>query len=172
MENNEPREASNRVITIYTDGSCHPVTGKGSWAAIILFRGQKVVLSGKVKDTTHQRMELVAAIEALSYVHLRETAGEKIEIFTDSQYLAELPRRREKLLLSGFKTRKNTPLSNSDLIRQLLLMFEKIEVRMIKVPSHEKNNGTVNYNREADLWARKVLRDFVKKAGDAEAGCL
>ncbi len=57
-----------KVIIIYTDGSCNPKIGIGAWATIIFINEGKITLEGSAKDTTHQRMELIAVIEAFSHV--------------------------------------------------------------------------------------------------------
>ena len=71
------------MIKIFTDGSCLGNPGKGGWAAIIISKGEKKILFGKKINTTNNQMELTAPIKALKKI----PKGNKIEIFTDSNYL-------------------------------------------------------------------------------------
>src|SRR5690349_22600198 len=79
---------------IYTDGSCNAENGLGAWVAIILSGEEKTVLSGKVPDTTHNRMELYAVIAGIG--HAGKTFR-SLRIFSDSQYVVGLVERKEKL---------------------------------------------------------------------------
>lgn len=70
-------------ITIYTDGACRGNPGPGGWGVLLRYGKHEKTLSGAEWQTTNNRMELTAAIEALKALH--ETC--KIELYTDSQYL-------------------------------------------------------------------------------------
>jgi ribonuclease HI len=70
-------------VTIYTDGSCQGNPGPGGWGAILQYGKHEKILSGGEKDSTNNRMELRAALEALRA--LKEPC--KIVLFTDSEYL-------------------------------------------------------------------------------------
>ena len=71
------------MIKIYTDGSCLNNPGNGGWAAIIYFNNEVKKISGSVKDTTNNKMELMAPIKALQTIEEKQP----IEIYTDSQYV-------------------------------------------------------------------------------------
>ena len=71
------------MIKIYTDGSCLNNPGNGGWAAIINVNGEIKKISGSVKDTTNNKMELMAPIKALQEI----VGNEQIEIYTDYQYV-------------------------------------------------------------------------------------
>jgi len=71
------------MIEIYTDGSCLTNPGNGGWAAIINKDGEITKISGSEKNTTNNRMELLAPINALKNID----ADSQIEIYTDSQYV-------------------------------------------------------------------------------------
>ena len=88
------------IITIYTDGSCHTQQLVGAWAAIIFIGAKKFVLSGTEENTTHNRMELTAIIEALKfteqllYVWLKSAnpvEPNKLETYTGSPAAENLP---------------------------------------------------------------------------------
>jgi ribonuclease HI len=74
---------SAKIIAIYTDGACSPNPGPGGWAAILRWEEKEKVLTGGEGQTTNNRMELTAAVEALAA--LKEPS--QVRIFTDSQYL-------------------------------------------------------------------------------------
>ena len=71
------------MIKIYTDGSCLNNPGNGGWAAIINENGKILKISGSEKNTTNNKMELMAPIKALKKIDKRN----KVEIFTDSKYV-------------------------------------------------------------------------------------
>ena len=71
------------MIKIYTDGSCLNNPGNGGWVAIININGEVKKISGSIKDTTNNKMELMAPIKALQEIKINE----QIEIYTDSQYV-------------------------------------------------------------------------------------
>ncbi len=70
---------------VYTDGSCLGNPGKGGWAAVIIKNNQEEIIFGSEKNSTNNRMELTAAINAL----LKTKENEKIKIYTDSKYLKD-----------------------------------------------------------------------------------
>jgi ribonuclease HI len=160
----EVLETTNNSIAVFTDGSCNPVFGTGGWAAILFVDGKKIVLSGSQSETTHQCMELTAAIKAIEHVETLSPVDPVISIYTDSQYLVNLPERKEKLLASGLATKKNLPVRNADLIHQLLGYLDTLPVRLIKVKAHEKSSGIRNCNREVDKLSRKIVRDSVRNS--------
>ena len=107
---------SPKKITIYTDGACDPNPGVGGWAAILMFGAHVKELSGSEPDTTNNRMELTAVIEALRA--LKEPC--EITLFTDSEYL----RNGITTWLAGWKRRNwqtagKTPVKNQDLWQML-----------------------------------------------------
>lgn len=152
------------MISIYTDGSCNPVCRIGGWAAILFIGEEKILLSGTQVETTHQRMELTAAAQAIAHLQTLASADQEICIYTDSQYLVGLPHRKSKLLLAGLTTKKNLLLPNADLIQQLLGYLDTLSLTFIKVKSHEKFSDLENYNREVDKLSRKIVRDSVRNS--------
>ncbi|CAN5585118.1 ribonuclease HI [soil metagenome] len=148
-------------IDIYTDGSCHTQQLAGAWVAIILWDDEKVILSGTENNTTHNRMELLAVIEAIAYINKRFTMLNNIRIYSDSQYVTELPARKQKLETASFLSKKGTPVHNHLLLQ---LLFEKIDTNNLqfeKIKAHQKKNTVINYNIEADILCRKLLREII-----------
>ena len=98
---------NNKTITIYTDGSCLGNPGPGGWAALIMGNGDETEIKGNTKDTTNNRMEMMAVIRALE--HIRKVEDPKtlpnlqINFFIDSNLIVQT-------LNSGWKKKKNTDL--------------------------------------------------------------
>ncbi|MEP7373002.1 MAG: RNase H family protein [Chitinophagaceae bacterium] len=144
-------------VEIYTDGSCHTQHKIGTWAAILFSGKEKKILAGIEKDTTHNRMELTAVIKAIEYArtHYKKVC---IRVFTDSQYVTVLPARKEKLVSTDFITGKGAALQNADLIKIFFIAISVLDIAFIKIKAHQKKDDTINYNREADMLSRKLLR--------------
>src|SRR5512137_1257544 len=70
-------------VVVYTDGACDPNPGPGGWAALLQFGTREKVLTGAERETTNNRMELTAAVQALQALH--EPC--QVDFFTDSEYL-------------------------------------------------------------------------------------
>lgn len=110
-----PEISDTEIVEIYTDGGCVPNPGTGGWGAVLLYRGQRRELSGGEPDSTNNRMELTAAIEALRA--LKRPC--RVELHTDSEYVQKgvtewLPRWKQR----GWR-RKGGPIMNIDLWRIL-----------------------------------------------------
>ena len=146
------------VIEIYTDGACRE--GTGAWAAILFHNNQQKNLTGIVNNTTHNRMELTAALKAIGYINKQKIKASKIIIYTDSQYLVGLPARRERLEKNNFKTRAGKPIRNMDLVVKLFELLDEFPVELKKVKAHQKKTEATNYNREVDKLVRKKLKEF------------
>ena len=152
------------MILVYTDGSCNPAFALGGWAAILLIGKEKVVLSGQQKDTTHQRMELTAAIQALEYIIKINLHSEQIALYADSQYVVDIANRKEKLVAGGFTTRRQSAIRNDDLVRQLIQYSSQLTIEFFKVKAHLKKEIRENeFNAEADKLSRKIVRDSVSR---------
>lgn len=154
----------NRII-IYTDGSCDTQHAVGAWAAILLVHGIKIVLHGEAENTTHNRMELMAVIEAIEYVD-KQYPNADLEIYTDSQYVVRLPIRMNKLSEKDFHTKKGTLLQNHDLVEHVIHLIVSHSIVFTKVKAHQKADRESlphqeNYNREVDKLARHLVRQRV-----------
>ena len=104
------------MIKIYTDGSCLENPGNGGWAAIINENGNTTKISGNEKNTTNNRMELMAPINALKNID----AKNEIEIFTDSQYVKlGITEWINTWVKNDWKTSKREDVKNKDLWLEL-----------------------------------------------------
>lgn len=150
-------------IIIYTDGSCHTQFKIGAWSAIVLYNNQKIILSGLEQNTTNQRMELIAVLNAIKYIKINFTNIKSIQLNTDSQYVIGLVERAEKLNHKSFKTNKGNEIRNIDLVKEWLNINNHFEIELIKIKSHQRLTESTKYNIEADKTARKLVRESVSK---------
>lgn len=149
-------------IEIYTDGSCHTQFKTGGWAAIVIYEGEESILEGIEQDTTHNRMELTAVLKSLEYIAEKQFSYEMINIFTDSQYVVQIEKRKEKLKAKEFRTKSGKDIQNKDLVFDLIDLIESLPVNFIKVKAHLKKTGLRNINREVDKLSRKIVRDYIR----------
>lgn len=149
-------------VAIYTDGSCHTQRRVGAWASVIRYNEHKIELSGECADTTHNRMELSAVINAIRYTDDNKMLA-PIVVYTDSQYVSLIPERKEKIKRKNYRTNKGTMMQNADLVEILINQIETHTIRFVKVKAHQKNNDSVTLlNTEVDKLARELVRKQVK----------
>ncbi|HFC01355.1 MAG TPA: ribonuclease HI [Phaeodactylibacter sp.] len=150
-------------VQIYTDGSCHTQLKIGGWAAVILWKKEKIELVGHQLDTTHNAMELLSVIQAIDFLKKNNIAFSKIEIISDSQYVVRILERKEKLKRNNFLTKKNKPIRNVELVKNLISKIESLPLFFTKIKAHQKKTKEVNYNRMVDVLAREQVRFWVQK---------
>ena len=141
------------MITIYTDGACSGNPGKGGWGVVILDEANDpIFLNGGIDNTTNNRMELTAAINALSY--FQET--KEIKLITDSKYVKD---GIQSWILNwkknGWKTAAKKLVKNKELWIELDEMISKHEITWEWVKGHAGNV----YNEKADYLARRYIED-------------
>jgi ribonuclease HI len=136
-------------VTIYTDGSCQGNPGPGGWGALLRYGKHEKALSGGEKDTTNNRMELMAALEALRALN----APCRVILFTDSEYL----KKGITEWMPGWKRRnwrrKGGKLANVDLWMKLDEEIGRHEIHWRWVRGHAGNV----YNERVDQLARKAI---------------
>ena len=137
------------MITIYTDGSCLNNPGNGGWAAIININDDVKKISGCVKDTTNNKMELMAPIKALQEIKEKQP----IEIYTDSQYVRlGITDWIHKWIKNNWQTSKKEPVKNKELWIQLYELNKSNDIKWIWVKAHSGNI----LNEEVDLLAKQA----------------
>lgn len=154
----------NPLINIYTDGSCHTQMKIGSWVSIIFINNEKIILSGTILNTTHQRMEITAVVEGLKYVLAQLGESIPISVISDSQYVIELPLRKLKLQAKNFLTNKGNEIINLDLVKAFYNVIEHLNITFTKTKAHQRKADVPNYNIEADHLSRKLVREAVINA--------
>ncbi|MBP9187592.1 MAG: hypothetical protein KBE91_05715 [Bacteroidia bacterium] len=150
------------TIKVYTDGSCHTQQKCGAWASIILIGSEEVVIKNTEVNTTHNRMELQAIINAVIYLKNSAISFDKIEVYTDSQYAVNLLARNQRLLNNNYLTKKGTSIQNTDLVQALIKLYETTKLTLIKVAAHQQANVQGNYNRKVDMIVRALMRETVQ----------
>ncbi len=123
-----------KQVDIFTDGACSGNPGPGGWGAVLRYQGIEKELSGGEKETTNNRMELTAIIEALSI--LKEPCS--VTLTTDSKYVADgitkgWARSWQK---NGWRKADKKPALNSDLWEQLLQLLDTHKVKIVWVKGH------------------------------------
>ena len=137
------------MITIYTDGSCLNNPGNGGWAAIININNDIKKISGSVKDTTNNKMELMAPIKALQEIKEKQP----IEIYTDSQYVRlGITDWVHKWMKNNWQTSKKEPVKNKELWIQLYELTNSFDIKWIWVKAHAGNL----LNEAVDLLAKQA----------------
>ena len=137
------------MIKIYTDGSCLKNPGNGGWAAIINDDGDIKRVSGSEKNTTNNRMELMAPLNALKGMN----PNKEIEIYTDSQYVKlGITDWIHKWIKNNWQTSKKEPVKNKDLWMELYDLTKTHEIKWIWVKAHAGNK----LNEEVDLLAKQA----------------
>lgn len=133
-------------VDIYTDGACRGNPGRGGWGAILVYGGIEKELSGGEKLTTNNRMELSAAIEALSA--LREPCD--VTLYSDSTYLVNAV---NKGWLDSWRAKdyrkSGKDIPNKDLWIKIFELISKHKVKFVWVRGH---NGH-DYNERCDSLA-------------------
>jgi ribonuclease HI len=112
-----------REIVIYTDGACSGNPGPGGWGAVLLFKDQAKEIRGGEKETTNQRMELQAVIEALRQLKVTDW---DVCIYSDSAYVVNAFNQHwlENWQRNGWRNSKKEPVANQDLWQELLRLTE------------------------------------------------
>jgi ribonuclease HI len=147
------------LIEIYTDGSCNPKANIGGWAAILFLNDEKVELKGISENTTHNRMELLAVINAIEYVRENGMEKESVLVYTDSQYVEKIKDRASKIEQQQYRTKAGNAMRNADLVEILISQIERGDISFKKVKAHQKAGDIFNLNREVDKIARKLVRE-------------
>ncbi len=142
-----------KEVIIYTDGACSHNPGPGGWAAVLIYKGNEKKISGFEPDTTNNRMELTAVLEALKA--LKEPC--RLIVHTDSAYIHNAFERGwiDKWLSNGWKNASKQPVENQDLWKAILKAARDHQVSYKKVKGHSDDK----YNNICDELARKAIKD-------------
>ena len=139
------------MITIYTDGACSGNPGIGGWGVVIFEENKKDrLLNGGNDNTTNNRMELTAAIEALKYFEDKQT----ITLITDSKYVKDgIQSWIQNWKKNGWKTAAKKPVKNKELWVELDDLITRHNISWKWVKGHAGNT----YNEKADYLARRYI---------------
>jgi len=132
-------EENKNAVEIFTDGACSGNPGPGGWGAILRWRGEEKEIYGGEPHTTNNRMEMMAAIQALEGLK-RAT---NVVLYTDSTYLRDgVTKWIHGWKRNGWKTAAKKPVKNEDLWRRLddALADHEIDFRWVKGHSGHPEN--------------------------------
>ena len=134
-------------VEIYNDGACSGNPGKGGWGAVLVYGAKEKEISGADADTTNNRMELTAVIEALNT--LKEPCN--VTLTTDSKYVCDAVNKEwvYSWKKNGWKKADKKPALNIDLWEKLLALLDIHNVTFVWVRGH---NGHP-YNERCDTLA-------------------
>ncbi len=143
-------QTAENIVEIWTDGACSGNPGPGGWGAVLRYRGHEQELSGGMAETTNNRMELQAAIEALR--RLKRPC--RVRLYTDSTYVRDgimkwLPGWKAR----GWRTAAKKPVKNAELWRALDEETARHDIEWVWVKGHAGNEG----NERADALARDAI---------------
>ena len=144
----------NEIVEIYTDGACRGNPGVGGWGALLRFGNVERAIKGAERNTTNNRMELMAAIEALAALKRKI----RVNLYTDSKYMKNgitqwLPQWRSR----NWKTASKKPVKNVDLWQRLEQLAAEHEVHWAWVRGHAGDPG----NEAADRLANEAIDDLI-----------
>ena len=141
-----------KIIEIYTDGSCSGNPGPGGWAAIVLMNDDKYIISGFEKQTTNNRMEILASINSLKKIK----EDYKIKLYTDSNYLKNgITVWIKTWKKNNWLNSQKKPVANQDLWVLLDNINEQLHIEWNWVKGHETNL----YNNLADKYAVEAMKN-------------
>lgn len=157
-------------VLIYTDGSCDKNPGgNGGFSSIIFIDEKPIFIAGYEPKFTNQRAEMMAVIQALSYL-TQFTDIPRVTICTDSAYVANcfINGWYKKWMKNGWKNSQGEDVLNQDLWRRLLSLIDDYEeVKFIKVKGHADNI----FNNKCDMMAKdivsfkKIIDNEIRKRG-------
>ena len=138
-------------VEIYTDGACSGNPGVGGWGCVLRYRENEKELSGGELQTTNNRMELTAVIEALKA--LKTCCN--VTLYTDSKYVMNgITEWLDEWKKNGWKTKsKKNEVKNIDLWQKLDELSSKHEIRFVWVKGHNGDAG----NERVDTLARSEV---------------
>jgi ribonuclease HI len=139
-------------VVIYTDGACSGNPGPGGWGVVMRWQGTEKELYGFDPVTTNNRMELMAAIQALEALQRPTT----VSLHTDSKYLLDgITKWIPNWQRNGWKTANKKPVKNDDLWRRLTEAMRPHDVSWVWVKGHAGDPG----NERADALARRGIEE-------------
>lgn len=136
-----------KTVDLYTDGACSGNPGVGGYCAILIYNGNEKIVSGYEKDTTNNRMEILAVIKGLDA--LKEPCN--VNVYSDSQYVVDAFNQQwiNLWVSNGWRTAGKKEVKNVDLWKTLLELVERNNVTFVKVKGHADNE----YNNRCDKIA-------------------
>lgn len=138
-------------VIIYTDGACSGNPGPGGWGAILMYGEHKKEISGGLKETTNNIMEITAVLEALRLLKFEC----EVKVYSDSAYVVNAFNNGwiYNWMKNGWKTANKEPVKNKELWVELYEFTKKHKIEFIKVKGHADNE----FNNRCDELARNAI---------------
>ncbi len=138
-------------VIIYTDGACSGNPGPGGWGAILMYKDAKKEISGGMKNTTNNIMEITAVVEALKCLKVESD----VQVYSDSAYTVNAFKQGwiYNWMKNGWRTANKEPVKNKELWQELYALTKKHKVEFIKVKGHADNE----FNNRCDEMARNEI---------------
>ncbi len=141
------------VVKIYTDGACKGNPGPGGWGALLRYKGHEKELSGGERESTNNRMELMAVIRALESLK----RPSEVLITTDSQYVMKgITEWIKNWKRNGWRTAAKKPVKNADLWQELDRFVEQHQVKWAWVKGHSGHAENERADELANLGITKM----------------
>ena len=142
-------------VTIFTDGACKGNPGPGGWGAVIRMGAKEKDISGGERDSTNNRMELMAAIRALQAL----TKPCRVTLTTDSNYVKDgITKWIHGWLRNGWRTASRQPVKNADLWQELLEAVKPHRIEWCWVKGHAGHVDNERADRLASAAAEAAAR--------------
>ncbi len=146
-----------KPVDIHTDGACSGNPGPGGWGAVLSYGGKTREICGGEAETTNNRMEMMAAIQALEAL----TRSVEARLHTDSTYLKDgVTKWMVQWKANGWKTAAKKPVKNVDLWLRLEAALSDHQVEWLWVKGHAGDPG----NERADALANKGMAEYLSVA--------
>ena len=144
-----------KIVRIYTDGACSGNPGPGGWGAVLMYAEQVKEICGGEPNTTNQRMEIKAVIEALKALKVSDW---EVTVYSDSAYVVNAFNQNwiDNWQRNGWRNSKKDAVANQDLWQELISLIGKNRVRFEKVKGHAGNE----WNERCDQLARQGIKDL------------
>ena len=141
-------------VIIYTDGACSGNPGPGGWAAVLMYKENKKEISGAIKNTTNNIMELTAVVEALKTLKFPC----KVDLYSDSSYVINAFEKKWIFgwMKNNWKTSSKEPVKNKEIWQELYDLTKVHKVNFIKVKGHSDNV----WNNRCDELAREAIKNI------------
>ena len=145
-----------KTVEVFTDGACRGNPGPGGWGVILRYEGREKELHGGELETTNNRMELTAAIEALKALN----KSSRVDVYTDSVYVRDgITKWLARWQVRGWRTAAKKPVKNLDLWMELADLAERHDVSWHWVKGHAGHPGNERADELANYGLDQILTE-------------
>ena len=145
-----------KTVEVFTDGACRGNPGPGGWGVILRYEGREKELHGGELETTNNRMELTAAIEALKALN----KSSRVDVYTDSVYVRDgITKWLARWQVRGWRTAAKKPVKNQDLWMELADLADRHDVSWHWVKGHAGHPGNERADELANYGLDQILTE-------------